>query len=55
VREYWLVHPGDRVLTIYRLDAGKYGKPDIQELSGTTTCGILPEVIVDWAIATRRL
>jgi Uma2 family endonuclease len=55
VREYWLVHPDDRVLTIYRLDAGKYGKPDIQELSGTTTCGILPEVIVDWAIATRRL
>lgn len=27
VAEYWLVHPGDRSVTIYRLDNQAYGKP----------------------------
>lgn len=27
VAEYWLVHPGDRSVTIYRLENGAYGKP----------------------------
>src|SRR5512135_1548576 len=33
VREYWLVHPADRVVTIYRLFGKEYGKPEVQELS----------------------
>jgi Uma2 family endonuclease len=48
VREYWLVHPEERILMIYRLEQGAYGKPDVQELNGTTVIGILPEVSIQW-------
>ncbi|MBK1717900.1 Uma2 family endonuclease [Thiocystis violacea] len=48
VREYWLVHPEDRLLMIYRLEQGVYGKPEVQELHGETAIGILPEVIIQW-------
>ena len=48
VREYWLVHPEERILMIYRLEQGAYGKPDVQELNGTTVVGILPEVSIQW-------
>jgi Uma2 family endonuclease len=48
VREYWLVHPEERLLMIYRLEQCVYGKPDVQELTGTTRVGILPEVAIQW-------
>jgi len=44
VKEYWLVHPIDRVLTVYRLENGEYGKPELYELNGETQVGLLPEV-----------
>ena len=34
VAEYWLVHPGDRLVTVYRLRDGAYGKPHVQEFAG---------------------
>lgn len=56
VREYWLVHPVDRVLTIYRITAsGEYGKPDTQELLGTTDVGVLPGVTIAWDDLAARL
>ena len=55
VLEYWLVHPTDRVLTIYRLKEGEYGKPDIYELQGSTAVGILPDVHIDWDALTPFL
>lgn len=55
VREYWLVHPIDRVLTIYRLENGAYGKPDIVELKGETAVGILPEIVIQWDALAERL
>lgn len=48
VTEFWLVHPTDRMVTIYRLVDGAYGKPDVQELSGTTPVGVLPGIAVAW-------
>ena len=48
VREYWLVHPTDKLLTIYRLVDGSYGKPDIRELEGETACSVLPDVVLHW-------
>ncbi len=48
VAEYWLVHPTDRIVTIYRLREGAYGRPDIHELSGSLPVGVLPEVVIDW-------
>lgn len=55
MREYWLVHPTDRMVTVYRLLNGEYGKPDVQELSGETRVGVWPYVAVAWDDLVRRL
>jgi Uma2 family endonuclease len=55
VREYWLVHPVDRVLTVYRLQDNEYGKPEIVELKGETAVGILPEIVIQWDELAARL
>lgn len=49
VREYWLIHPVDRLLTRYRLDdQGRYGAPELLELTGRTEVAALPGVGIDW-------
>ncbi|MGD9870585.1 MAG: Uma2 family endonuclease [Thauera sp.] len=55
VREYWLVHPGDRTLTVYVLDNGQYGRPDIYELKDETPIGVLPGVSIAWDALIERL
>jgi Uma2 family endonuclease len=55
VREFWLLHPTDRVLTIYRLLNGEYGKPDVQALEGETDVQVLDGVRIDWAPVNERL
>jgi Uma2 family endonuclease len=55
VREYWLVHPTDRVLTVYRLQDGKYGMPQLSQLEGETSVGILPEIVIRWDELVARL
>ncbi len=50
VREYWLLHPTDRLVTVYRLANGQYGRPEISEMTGTLAIGVLPEVTVDWSL-----
>jgi Uma2 family endonuclease len=48
VPEVWLVHPTDRVLTIYRLEGTRYGRPEIRELVGSAAVGVLPGVVIHW-------
>ncbi len=48
VPEVWLVHPLDRIVNIYRLEDGRYGRPTILELRGRTRIGAVPDVYVDW-------
>ncbi len=55
VREYWLVHPGDRTLTVYVLDNGQYGRPEIHELKDATPVGVLPGVSIAWDALVERL
>jgi Uma2 family endonuclease len=55
VREYWLVHPTDRIVTIYRLENGEFGKPDIGVLSGETPVGVLTGVVIAWDDLVRRI
>jgi len=55
VAEYWLAHPTDRVLTIYRLDGGSYGRPEICELRGLTAVKTLAGVSIDWEPIVARL
>ena len=54
VREYWMIHPTDRLVTIYTLNNGAYGKPDVRELDGELSCGVLPAVIVRWEKVLRE-
>ena len=52
VREYWLLHPVDRVLTIYRLgEDGAYGKPDIRALDEPALVAVIPGLEIRWPAA----
>lgn len=55
VREYWLVHPVDRVLTIYRLHDGGFGMPEITLLEGRTPCAVVEGLEIDWAEVLAEL
>lgn len=55
VREYWLVHPVDRTLTVYVLDNGQYGRPEIYELKDETPICVLPGVSIAWDALVARL
>lgn len=55
VRDYWLVHPGDRTLTVYVLENGQYGRPEIYELKDETPIGVLPGVSIAWDALVARL
>ena len=55
VPEVWLVHPGDRILTIFRLRDKAYGRPIIQELQGETAVGTVPDVVIAWDKVLARL
>jgi len=55
VREYWLVHPLDRVVTIYRLQGDRFGMPETRLLEGETPVEVLPGVSIHWAEVTDRL
>ncbi len=48
VRGYWLVHPLDRIVTIYRLEGGRYGAPEVRELTGRQPFGVSVEAEIDW-------
>lgn len=49
VREFWLLHPVDRILTIFRLGAdGKFGASEAHELKGRTTVTAVPGLQIDW-------
>lgn len=55
VREYWLLHPVDLVVTVYRLQDGALGAPDICELKETLAVGMLPGVVLDWERALQNV
>lgn len=49
VREYWLVHPVDRIVTIYRLGADtRYQQADVRELLGSLAVDAVPGLVIDW-------
>jgi Uma2 family endonuclease len=55
VTEYWLVHPVDRIVTVYRLQDGKcYGKPDLYETTGQLPSTLFADFIVDWDAVFSR-
>jgi len=55
VREFWLVHPQDRLAILYRHDGTAYGRPDVLELQGTSEVAALPGLVIDWERVARWL
>jgi Uma2 family endonuclease len=49
VREYWLVHPTDRIVMIYVLERGMYGLPRIFGMEEPTASSIFPGLNIDWS------
>jgi Uma2 family endonuclease len=48
VRELWLIDPIDRTLSLYRLEAGHYGRATLLGLKGQTPITVVPGVTIDW-------
>jgi Uma2 family endonuclease len=48
VREVWLIHPINRTVTVYKLEAGRYGRPTVLNLKGKTRLTAVPGVTVNW-------
>ena len=48
VREVWLIDPIKHTLTLYRLEAGHYGRGTVLELKGKTPLTAVSGVIIDW-------
>lgn len=56
VREVWLVHPADRVVSVYTLDAEqRYGKPAIHETAGSLAPALFPDLLIDWGLVFANL
>ena len=55
VKEYWLVHPVDRVVIMYRLEAGTYGRPAVSELQGSSACRVCADAEIDWDRVVKGL
>ena len=49
VREFWLVHPTDRLVYRYLLHNGAYGKPDIYHARARVTTALFPDLTIDLA------
>ena len=50
VKEYWLVHPTDKIVAVYRLKKGEYGKPEISELRGRLSVSIFSDFEIEWGL-----
>ncbi len=50
VPEVWLVHPTDHVVTVYRLEGARYGRPAISETLGELAVGTVSGVRIDWKL-----
>ena len=48
VPEVWLIDPMVRTVTIYRVTAGRYGRPAVLGLEGQTAMTAVPGVSIDW-------
>ncbi|WP_022948902.1 Uma2 family endonuclease [Methylohalobius crimeensis] len=55
VREYWLVDPIERLITVYHLVNGRYGKPEIHAMRGETPILVLPDAVIRWDALLQRL
>ena len=56
VREYWIIHPEDRWLMVYTLDAqDRYGKPDVFGMDEPTVVQRFADLSIDWQFMATAL
>ncbi len=55
VPEVWLIDSVDLTLTIYRLEAGRYGRGTVLELKGRIQLTAVPDVTIDWDRVLARM
>jgi Uma2 family endonuclease len=56
VKEYWLVHPSDRLITVRLLETdGRYGLPSIHEAKGLLPVTTLSGLEIDLDLVFRRV
>jgi Uma2 family endonuclease len=48
VPEVWFIHPTDRLVVVYRLENGRYGRPMMMPLQGRSAIKSVPGVTIDW-------
>ncbi|EAX46807.1 protein of unknown function DUF820 [Thermosinus carboxydivorans Nor1] len=49
VREYWIVEPQPKLVTVFTLAGGRYGRPDVYAEPDQIPVGIFPDCIIDLA------
>ncbi len=50
VQEYWIIHPEDRWILVYTLDAqGRYGQPGVFGMDEPTVVQRFPDLNIDWS------
>lgn len=47
VKEFWLVHPTDQLITAYRLINGAYGRPEIFGIFNPASPALFPDLKID--------
>ena len=48
VREYWIVHPIDKIVTVYRItDGSGYGRPGIYSVEDRVEAGVAEGLVID--------
>jgi Uma2 family endonuclease len=55
VKEYWLAHPSDRIVTVYRLENHAYGRPLVREMRERLASATCPQVEIDWERVVKGL
>ncbi len=51
VREYWVIHPTDRVVMMWTLgDDGRYGAVLIEETQGSQASVLFPDLVLEWDV-----
>jgi hypothetical protein len=55
IREYWLAHPDDRIVTVCRLDRGTYGRPLMMGCTAAVASTACPQVAVGWVRVVKGL
>lgn len=55
VKTYWIIHPTDQWLMVYRLGAdGRYGHYQMLELTAPTPVDLFPELNIDWSFLQKN-